>query len=109
MSSAAMDRLHRVVVQVGTEIWPSWSKSDAASATSTKPPGAAAAGGSLSVREMRDFEETMQPAYELLQPGTSIFHELERADRLISAELWLLNRMLYKNKNQVPPMRPIAI
>lgn len=95
--SEAMDRLHRVVLKVGVEIWPTWKAAKAQPGAQT--PSTASAQWA---RQMRDFEETMKPAYDLLLPDTSVmFQELERANHFMSSELWLLNRMLYKNKNQV--------
>jgi len=93
-----MDRLHRVVLQVGVEIWPTWKAAKAQPGAKTPPPASA-----QWARQMRDFEETMKPAYDLLLPDTSVIQELERTNHIMTSELWLLNRMLYKNKNQVNP------
>ena len=98
-----MDRLHRVVLQVGVKIWPTWKAAKAQPGAKTPAPASA-----QWARQMRDFEETMKPAYDLLLPDASVIHELERTNHIMTSELWLLNRMLYKNKNQVNPASPVC-
>jgi len=90
--AASPARVYCVVLQVYQDIWPKWREAQKQGGQVQGPP---------SKREVADYVEALGPIVELLQPSSPTMQGIGRTIRLMTTELWLFKRILYKHKNQV--------
>jgi len=89
--AASPARVYCVVLQVYQDIWPKWREAQKQGGQVQGPP---------SKREVADYVEALGPIVELLQPSSPTMQGIGRTIRLMTTELWLFKRILYKHKNQ---------